>query len=130
MQQHIGQVVAGWVQAVKLAVQRMRYPGKRMPVARMESECPDEARKSQPRLDVAVLRHVLLIVKFDEVISKRRQIDQQRSQRQAQAQKPRDQPVATFIVHTNLIVGDRIQSATAKESSAHLTGSSVLPPDV
>src|SRR5262249_4424173 len=72
-EQQVGQVMARWMKAVNLAIENVRQPSERMPVARVEAEGPYDSLPGKPRLHVRIFRHVLLIVIKQELMAKRGQ---------------------------------------------------------
>ena len=69
MQQDIHVVMSGWVQAEKLAVERVGKPGQGMPVRHIVSgESPFHGRPRQARPDVRILRNVLIVVIAEETV--------------------------------------------------------------
>ena len=61
------------LQSEQLTVQHVRYPGQRMPVARIRrGERPDDARLRDAGLDAEVGRDVLLIIVGYEAVTEHR----------------------------------------------------------
>ena len=73
-------------EAEELAVEHVREPRDRMPIARLRGgECPPNAVPVQPSLHHRVVRYQAGIVVVDEIVVSQRQVDQRRSQCQQQA---------------------------------------------
>jgi hypothetical protein len=104
VQQNVCQVMPGWLQAVKLAIQHVRKPGQWMPVAGMEPKCPDQAVAGQASLNVRILRHIFLVIVGEEVMTKRGQVKRQSDQAQGQADQAFNWQVANVCFHADVMM--------------------------
>jgi hypothetical protein len=72
MQQDVGQVVSGWVKAIKLAIQHVRERGNRVPVIGVDvRKRPDDISEAQARLNRGIGIDIILVVVIDEVMPER-----------------------------------------------------------
>ena len=86
MKDQIGDVVAGRVQPVELAVCGVREPGQRMPIAGVSAcKSPFYRRPSKTTLDKRILVNVKLVVKIDELVFPDPEKCQQRENCQAKS---------------------------------------------
>ena len=86
VQEHVGQMMAAGLQAIKLAVQHVREPGQRMPVAGVvRGERPGDSLAGQAPADVPVLVDVIVVVEVDEVVAGRLAEDGDHRQQQQAA---------------------------------------------
>src|SRR5665213_535331 len=102
---------------VDLAIQHMRQPGQRMPVARMKTERPDESPPSQPRLHQRVVRHILLVIVFDKTVVKHRQVKQQSDQSQGQTDQSPKLRIVGLHFHAGTMMLNQTDSSMANDRS-------------
>jgi hypothetical protein len=69
VKEEIGEVMAGGIETIELAIQEVREPGERMPVARVAGgEGPENVFAGQPGVDLGIIRDVLgviVVVEFE-----------------------------------------------------------------
>ena len=87
-------MVRAGVEAEEFAVHHVREPRQRMPIAGVAvgedgREGPFDARPGQPFLHDGIFRDVIPIVVIDKTVARRRQIDQQRDEREQQTHETR-----------------------------------------
>ena len=83
-------MMRGRIQAEQFAVQHVREPGERVPVAEVPVvEGPFHATPRETGLDGRVLGDVIAVVIDDEGVAARRQIRQQGDEREQQADEAR-----------------------------------------
>src|SRR4051812_44793233 len=69
VQENIRQVVPGWIESVKAAIERNRQPGERMPDAAIKGpESPNHVLPGKTLLNVMVSRDVKTVIERDELI--------------------------------------------------------------
>ena len=65
-------MMAAGLQAIKLAVEHVREPGERVPVAGVvRSEGPGDSLAGQPPIDMRVFTDVFVVVEVDELVAGR-----------------------------------------------------------
>src|SRR5882724_2123936 len=72
MNEDVGEMMAGWIEAVELRIHHVRNPGERMPVAGMDmAERPPDSIPTEPAIDPRVFEDVIAVVEIDEVVAER-----------------------------------------------------------
>jgi hypothetical protein len=70
MDKHAGEVVAGRFETEDLAIQHVRNPGERVPVAGVYAlECPQRILQTLP--NVGITRHIFRFILSDEIVVER-----------------------------------------------------------
>ena len=70
VEEHVGQMMAGGLQAIELAVEHVREPGQRVPVSGLEgSDCRDNPVFGQAPPNMLVFVDVVIVVEADEVVA-------------------------------------------------------------
>src|SRR6266446_5426121 len=70
MQQHRYEMVSAGVQAKELAIQHMRKPGQRVPVAlRKSAKRPNKPVRAQAALDLRIFGHIRRVIQVNETIA-------------------------------------------------------------
>jgi len=88
VQQHAREVMAPRLQPIKLAIEHVRKPRQRMPVAGMETLArPREVFQGQPGLNPRVAADVVRVVVIDEAELEDRPVNRGNRQRQQQAKQ-------------------------------------------
>lgn len=72
MDNDIRKMMAGRIETIKLAVDHVRNPGERMPVAGMDmDEGPADAARRKAATDLRILEDVIAVIKVDEFVAQR-----------------------------------------------------------
>lgn len=69
MKQETRNVVAASIDAKQLAVDHVRYPCQRMPIANCFGECPDDIFFIEPGVDVEVFYDISDVIVYESAIS-------------------------------------------------------------
>ena len=98
VEQEVRQVMAGGLEAVKLAIQHVGNPSERMPVAGVAAgERPVERVRRDASLHGRILHDVLQVVVVNKIVADHRAEHDQRPQRQGQADE--HVPAVVSFVH-------------------------------
>ena len=113
VQQNAGQVMSPGSGCVDLAVQHVRQPGQRMPVARVKTKRPDQASPSQAGLHQRIIRHILLIIILNKTVTQRRQVKHQRDEPQACGKQASELCILRLHFHAATMMRNHIGSSMA-----------------
>ncbi|MGD0745848.1 MAG: hypothetical protein ABSA45_11910 [Verrucomicrobiota bacterium] len=102
-----GEMMSGGVQTIKLAIQHVGKPSHWMPVARMEAKGPFHGVPRESLLHEWILRHIILVIKIDKIVSENWNEGRESDDRQGQTDKAlRRALLKNFIRVHNVAVSD------------------------